>query len=239
MIQTQVISVSFFSYQGNWDKWWAFQQMGLPQMAINRAKGLQFWKMLGSGAESGFGLKPNFGAYGMLCVWDNENAARQFFQENSGFLKFKTRCEEYWTVFLQTSKVHGLWSGRCPFEPTISSDDHTLTAVLTRATIKYRHLLNFWQHVPKVSQSIENRKGLIFSIGVGELPLVQQATFSLWESARDMMDYAYRSHYHKEVVQKTRKLGWYREEMFARFSPFATEGSWQGENPLKKYLQQN
>lgn len=51
-----------------------------------------------------------------------------------------------------------------------------------------------------------------------------------------MMQYAYTSQYHKEVVQKTRELGWYKEELFARFVPYKSEGSWEGENILSAYL---
>ncbi|NJN33402.1 MAG: hypothetical protein HC817_03255 [Saprospiraceae bacterium] len=40
-----------------------------------------------------------------------------------------------------------------------------------------------------------------------------------------MMDYAYKSPHHAEVVRKTRELGWYSEELFARFRVVDTEGS--------------
>jgi hypothetical protein len=48
-----------------------------------------------------------------------------------------------------------------------------------------------------------------------------------------MKAYAYRSRYHSEVVKKTRELGWYKEELFARFLPFDSAGTWHGGNPLK------
>jgi hypothetical protein len=51
-----------------------------------------------------------------------------------------------------------------------------------------------------------------------------QATFSLWESAESMMDYAYKNPKHAEMVKKTRELGWYSEELFARFQPYKIEG---------------
>jgi hypothetical protein len=43
-----------------------------------------------------------------------------------------------------------------------------------------------------------------------------------------MMDYAYKNKNHREVVQLTRKLGWYKEELFARFVPFKYSGQWNG-----------
>ena len=51
-----------------------------------------------------------------------------------------------------------------------------------------------------------------------------------------MKAYAYRNKHHREVIQKTRQLGWYKEEMFARFHPYKSEGSWNGTNPIAAFL---
>jgi hypothetical protein len=77
---------------------------------------------------------------------------------------------------------------------------------------------------------------LIFAKGIGELPIVQQATFSLWRSKQEMTAYAYRDKHHTEVIKKTRELGWYKEELFAQFRPFRSEGTWNNINPLDEYL---
>lgn len=66
--------------------------------------------------------------------------------------------------------------------------------------------------------------GLIFSVGIGELPLIQQATFSIWENIEAMTDYAYKSPQHKKVIQMTQKINWYKEELFARFLITKIEG---------------
>jgi hypothetical protein len=71
---------------------------------------------------------------------------------------------------------------------------------------------------------------LVLSIGVGEWPLIQQATISIWKTQKEMLDYAYKNPKHREVVMLTRKLNWYKEEMFARFVPYKFEGKWDGKN---------
>ena len=39
---------------------------------------LLFFKLLGTGAGSGFSLYPDFSTYAVLCVWENELFAREF-----------------------------------------------------------------------------------------------------------------------------------------------------------------
>jgi hypothetical protein len=42
------------------------------------------------------------------------------------------------------------------------------------------------------SKSLEDYDGLALSIGVGEWPLIQQATLSIWKTQAEMIDYAYK-----------------------------------------------
>jgi hypothetical protein len=199
--------------------------MGRRPFQKGLAEGLTFGKMLGTGGDKGFSVLPNWGVYGWLGVWNSEADARDFFRQNTVFQSFTQRASEHFTVYLQTTMAHGLWDGETPFAVTAPFNPSESVAVLTRATIKPSLLYRFWQYVPLTSRSIETAEGRILSIGVGELPLIQQATFSLWISGKAMMDYAYKSRYHAEVVKKTRELGWYSEELFARFKVLYTEGS--------------
>ena len=69
-----------------------------------------------------------------------------------------------------------------------------------------------------ISKAIQNAKGVLWYKGVGEWPLVQQATFSLWNSLEEVKDFAYKSSHHAAIVKKTRKRNWYKEDLFARFA---------------------
>ena len=77
--------------------------------------------------------------------------------------------------------------------------------------------------MPAVSKALEAYKGLTTAIGIGELPLKYQATFSLWATGNDMLAYAYKGEHHKNIIDKTRKKDWYSEELFARFLPYREE----------------
>lgn len=237
MINGQIVTISFFKFRKGRSQWRALRSMGLSPRILPAVEGLSFGKMLGSGGGNGFSIFPNLGVYGLLCVWNTEEHAGTFFQHHPFFQDIREETREIWTTYMQTAMVHGEWEGSCPFDITTSFDKKNPLAVLTRATISNKRLLHFWKHVPKVSRSMNAyQEGRLFSVGVGELPLVQQATVSFWENSHFMQAYAYNSPFHKDVIQKTRSLGWYKEELFARFHPYKSEGQWDGTNPLGKYL---
>lgn len=212
---TQITTVAIYKFSEH--KYWAFTQMQLGYRGLARVKGLQFHKILGTGAGNGFSAYPNFGQYAMLCVWQDETAARVFFSQDSFQELYNHRASERQIFVLRSVHGHGLWDGIEPFVYQKPIESENEWAVVTRATISSRRLLEFWKHVPSVSKSIENQPGLRLSVGIGEWPLVQQATFSIWSSLDEMKAYAYKSRLHKEVITKTRDRKWYSEELFVRF----------------------
>lgn len=226
----QITTVSFFKVENFSNKWWAFKQMQLGHRKLINCDGLLFYKLLGSGAKNGFSAKPNFGTYALFSVWENETKAQLFFKKNLFYNTYKKRSSEMFTVYLKSAEAHGYWDGVQPFEKNVKLEMDKPIVVLTRASIRLNKLWSFWSKVGIVSQSLEGYKGVLLSIGVGEWPLIQQATISIWKSQAEMIDYAYKNPKHKEVVMLTRKLNWYKEEMFARFVPYKFEGIWDGKN---------
>jgi len=219
----QITTVTFFRFHGK-QAFWMLSQMKRALPALNRVGGLSFFKLLGSGGDNGFSIKPNFNAYALLCVWDSEVQAETFFKLPSPYSEFEARASEVWTVFMHNLKAHGVWSGQSPFSD-FQEDQGGLIAVITRATVKWNYLYRFWSYVPTVSDNLKGHEGLLFSVGIGEYPLFMQATFSVWENRAFMQQYAYKSPLHREVIKKTRELGWYKEELFANFIPFKSISS--------------
>lgn len=204
--------------------------MGTAQMPLKRTAGLRFFKLAGTGAEGGFGALPNLRRYVLLAAWDSAAAAETFFTTHPQWQAYRQRSAEIWTSCLQPLKAHGLWDGVQPFDLSAAEMPAAdgPVAVLTRASIRLLKTPRFWRYVAPTSAAVAQAPGVMASIGLGELPVVRQATFSVWESARAMQDYAYRSATHKEVIRRTRQERWYSEELFARFRVLSSEGTWDG-----------
>ena len=217
----QTVAFTYFELPRVGGKWFAFRNMGLGVEAWGGAPpGAEWLRLLGSGGRNGFGLWPNWGGYALMAAFPDEVLAHAAL-DSPLWRAYADRAASAKTFLLRPERAHGAWDGAMPFRCAGEYERDTPTVVLTRATIRKRHIPAFWRRVRRVSESVADYPERTFSVGVGELPVVQQATLSHWTSGRAMEDYAYRSRYHAEVVRLTRERGWYREELFCRFGVLA------------------
>lgn len=200
---------------------------------LSDVEGLQFYKLLGSGAENGFSIKPDFSTYIFMGVWENESKAHHFFETHDSFIRMKGKSLRYWTVFVEHIKSHGTWNGYQPFSD-FQEYHGGLYGALTRATISPAKVIQFWKNVPRVSGDLTGRPGLLYSKGVGEFPVFMQATLSFWRDREAMVGYAYQSKEHARVIKMTRDLNWYKEELFANFRPFKVLSDF--DHPLNNFI---
>jgi spheroidene monooxygenase len=222
-----VTTLNLFRYRGFGAKFWALSQMGLAHGGLRGVRGVTFYKLLGTGRQ-GFSIRPDWAVYGLLQVWEGEALATEFFDSHPRMQAFLDRCDENLRIYLRPLRSAGLWDGKNPFEcPSEPLPGIQALAVLTRASLRKRHLWNFWNFVPRAQAPLNDKDGLVYTKGIGETPLVDMATFSLWEDLQRMQEYAYGAPAHLEAIRLTRELGWYREELFARFQPYRIEGSWR------------
>jgi hypothetical protein len=226
----QITTFSVFRVEGFQNKWWAFKQMQIGIRTLKKVEGLLFYKLLGSGGKKGFSIFPNFGTYVLLGVWRSETDARQFILNSPYYNAYISKSIEHFNIFLKSAEAHGKWNGIQPFEPGKKIKDNQAVLVLTRATIRFSKLISFWRKVESVSQSLGDYDGLAFSIGVGEWPLIQQATLSLWNTQEEMLHFAYKNPKHREMVLINKKMKWFSEELFARFTPYKIEGQWNNQD---------
>lgn len=228
-MNTQITTVTFFKFTSLKAKIWAFFMMQFAHPSLKKTENQTFYKLMGSGKGLGFNPLPDWTTYCLIQVWNTEKDAETFLTNSNIVSRYKHNSSEVQTIFMKNISSHGLWSGQNPF--TKSDDlnpENQHIAAITRATIKNKRMLKFWKYVPTSQKPLNDAKGLFFTKGIGEIPLKQMSTFSIWETFEDLKNFAYNSEEHKKAILLTKELKWYSEELFARFQPYKTIGTWQG-----------
>jgi len=228
----QITTISFFKFDSFKSKLWAFKMMRDGHQHLSKVEGSSFYRLMGSGKGKGFNPLPDWSVYALLQVWNSENDAEIFFNSSELFSNYKDKTSELYTLFMKNIASHGTWVGKAPFEVATQLDSTLPIAIITRATIKWNWLLRFWKYVPTSQKGLDGNEGLIYTKGIGEVPIVQMATFSLWKNFESVKKFAYNSKEHKEAIKRTRKNDWYSEELFTRFHPYKSQGLWGATDPL-------
>lgn len=236
----QVTTLSFFRFSGIWPRVWAFVNMELSKRPLRRTPDAGFAKVLGTGRGQGFDPVPNLSVYCLMATWPSLDVARERVTAAPVYRRYHEMSDEHWSVFLQTTRSRGSWEQHDPFIPSLPelgsrtpSPPGTI-AIVTRASVRASKLVPFWRSVPAVSDATENRPGLRFKIGMGELPVVELMTFSLWDELTEAQQFAYHQGAHRASLQRSRDEGWFHEELFARFRLLDAQGCWEGKDPLAR-----
>ncbi|MEM6906808.1 MAG: spheroidene monooxygenase [Pseudomonadota bacterium] len=225
-----VTSLSLFRFAGIGARAWAFAQMGLARPAFARLPGVGFWQLCGTGTGEGFTPLPNTGVYTALATWPSLEAARETIETARIYRRYRAWAAESWTLYMTTLSARGVWHGAQPFE--VAPPGPGPLAVLTRATLKPSKIARFWRRVPDISARIGSDPAVQFKIGMGERPLSNQITFSIWPDAPSMAAFARRGP-HAEAIRAVRDEGWFAEELYARFRIVDQTGTWDGKSPLQ------
>ena len=230
---SQTTTITFFRFERWRDRAGALAMMGGARRALARVPDLQSWKLCGSGTGEGFTPLPNTAVYAILCTWPDADTARDRLGNEGIFARYRARATEHWTVYLSAESARGAWSGQQPFS-TVAEPVSGPIAALTRATSKPRILTRFWGRVPDISRMIGSDPNVMFKIGIGEVPMLHQVTFSIWPGAHEMAAFARTNGPHAQAIRAVREGAWFREELYARFAILDDSGTWGGVSPLSR-----
>ncbi|MCR9255551.1 MAG: spheroidene monooxygenase [Alphaproteobacteria bacterium] len=235
----QVVSLSFYRFETAWDRAWALGQMGFARRALKRVPHIGFHKLLGSGTGEGFTPIPNWSVYAILAIWPDREIAEAEMDAAPVFQRYRGHAVESWTVFLEARSVRGQgWAHETPFQIGEGGSRTSPIAVLTRATVRPWAVFRFWRHVPGIEAVIpDHYEGLLFKIGLGEVPWLHQVTFSIWRTPEEMEAFAYQGP-HRAAARESLDKGWFSEDLFARFAVLGGKGEWEDHDPLAHSLKE-
>ena len=209
----------------------ALARLGTDRLRLARVDGLDFWRLLGTGSGDSTGGGADFARTAMFAVWADESDLDRFLDTSRVATRWDG-AEEAWHVRLRSVGGHGRWRGVDPLEGLEEGHRDGAVAIVTRADVRRSAWKVFGAASNVVDAELHTAPGLIDVIGIGEAPIGRLATFSLWESLGDARHFAYSMPDHVDIVRRTRKEDWYSEELFARFEPFGSTGTWNGRDPL-------
>jgi len=207
---------------------WGWSRIVRGPRALRRVPGLLFSKVMGSGYEGGFDLRPSPSRQGVFALFDSAESAHDFIAHSPLVHAYQERSQEFCWATLKTFSCRGSWDG-LSLQATAEAPTQGPMAALTRASIKFSKAQAFWRHAPPSQTALEGVAGCQMAVGLGEAPFFRQATFSMWDSVNAMNAYA-RSGAHLEAIQAAQKNGYFSESMFARFVPLKVHGQWRGKH---------
>jgi hypothetical protein len=214
---------------------WGWLRIIQGTSALQGVKGLLFSKVMGSGHEGGFVLRPSPSHQGLICIFDRVSSANLFLQSEL-IAAYRSNAREFvWGLYSITS-AKGLWDG-VAWGVTeagaldgvyLAAEDieSTTIAVLTRASIKPAHAVAFWRFAPATQKDLPAAKGCMLAMGMGEAPLLRQCTFSVWCSLDDVDSYA-RHGAHQKAIETSYRRDFFSESMFVRMRPLEIHGCWK------------
>ena len=205
---------------------WGWNRIAFSRWLPEKAHGLRFMKTLGSGRHGGFGLAPSASHQGVFCLFSDQSAAQDFIQTSPLVSRYRERSDECLLVTLQPSTARGSWDG-VTLTPGEAIPQGAPLAALTRASIRPMAAPAFWRHAPGAQSDLAHAEGCELAIGLGEAPLLRQATFSLWRDAEAMDAYA-RTGAHQQAIRAAWQHQFFSESMFVRFAVNSMTGSWNG-----------
>ena len=205
---------------------WGYARFAVQRFSMRNVAGLVFSKVMGSGFDGGFGLRPSSTRQALFCLFTDEASADSFLASTVA-QSYASRSHEFCTVKLRAFSCRGTWAGHA-IDVTAATPERGPIATLTRASIKPWAALRFWRLQPASEVSLKQASGCLLATGVGEAPIFRQATFSLWSGVDAMNTYA-RTGAHLSAIRAAHAGQFFSESMFARFVPLKVSGSWRGQ----------
>jgi hypothetical protein len=220
-----------------------YQRRRFHQSRLQEIPGLTFWRPFSTGPDftalkPGFTpltlAAPEFKRWAFLGIWQDENALKLFLENSSVAREWEGKAVETWHCWLMPIRSSGTWHGENPFEAFDLPEVRTSpVAVFTRADVRISKLHVFWlRGTHSAVSDVRQAPGLVAGLAMTERPLVEVATFTVWRSLHDAMNFAYKRRAHQGLIERNQRDQVFKAFFAAYFFPFRSAGTWRGEDPV-------
>jgi len=171
------------------------------------------------------------GPIGMIAAWENDEALERFSRSPHPVARHLAPGYE---VRLEPLRVSGAWAGM-PGLPVraLPVDDDEPVGILTLGRLRLLRTGAFRRSAGPAEAAALASPALLAGTGLARPPRFV-ATFTLWRSAAAMREFAYgRGIPHQAAIDADRARPFHHESAFVRFRPYASQGAWDGRDPLE------
>ena len=229
-----IVVVVLVDYLRQHQAWGWLRLMGGAR-ALQGTPGLVFAKVMGSGHEGGFSLRPSASHQGFICCFDGWASAVAFL--NGPLMQqLRQKARDWWQGLFAVQSARGAWDQQVWDITPANLIEHVspppesgeMLAVITRASIKPAKAMAFWRYAPAAQADLEQAPGCQIAMGLGEAPLLRQCTFSLWQDLDCMQRYAHHDA-HKQAIDAAYRHQFFSESLFVRMRLLSMQGQWKGQ----------
>lgn len=179
--------------------------------------------------RSGRLVIPQPGRVALIAAWKGDDELDRFLLEHP----LAHLLRRGWQVRLEPLRSWGRWSALPDLPRNESSNGSDPVAVLTLGRLRLRRVLSFLATSAPAEREAVEHPAFLAGTALARPPRLV-ATFSLWRTTDEMREYAlgHDPGGHRHAIQSHRDRAFHHEAVFARFRPYAAQGTWDGRNPL-------
>ncbi len=174
--------------------------------------------------------RPDAGRVALIAAWDDDGALDRFLAAHP----LAEALAGGWRTRLRATHIFGAWpplDGLLGEQSPTASDESV--AALTIGRLRFSQARRFLAAGAAAERLAVRDPALLRGTGLARPPGLV-ATFSLWQSTAAMRAYAggLSGSEHRDAVRAHAKRPFHHASAFIRFRPYASEGAWDGADPL-------
>jgi hypothetical protein len=212
------------------------QRLLFSRLDPERVAGMTYAEPTMTGALGKRPPRPMMGRLGLIAAWENDEAIDRFLADHP----FGRQVAQGWHARLEPRRCFGSWAGMPELpKKELPMDDEEPAVALTLGRLRALRIRPFLKASKPAERDAVSNPGVAASIGLTRPALPRLvSTFSVWRSTGEMRSYAFgKNGSHQAAVRTDRAHPFQHEQAFVRFRPYASQGSWDGRDPVAEVRQ--